>query len=84
MYVCMYVCMYVRTYVCMYVCMYIYIYIYIWQAGLVARVAVETTPGPGGEVAVQAPGEKLDSAEIRGNHLSNTTCLTHDFFKSGE
>ena len=23
-------------------------------------------------------------ASFRGNHLSNTTCLTHDFFKSGE
>ena len=28
--------------------------------------------------------EGLAAEEIRGNHLSNTTCLTHVFFKSGE
>ena len=28
--------------------------------------------------------DPLQSATIRGNHSSNTTCLTHVFFKSGE
>ena len=27
---------------------------------------------------------QASAARIRGNHVSNTTCITHAFFKSGE
>ena len=52
-----------------------------WYAN-VTREAIamwlrDMSDGPG-----HAPGEQ--TASLRGNHLSNATCLTHVLFKSGE
>ena len=52
-------------------------------------VVVSTQPPELAEMiaksAVQLQPWHVAKAEhIRGNHLSNTTCLTHVFFKSGE
>ena len=72
--------MYVYTYI------YIYIYIVVWLSG-----SCEGPAGPAqGAESVEngaAPvlmGIGKDGHDFRGNHLSNTTCLTQVFFKSGE
>ena len=40
--------------------------------------------GVGADLMGAVQLELLDVALLRGNHLSNTTCLTRVFFKSGE
>ena len=74
-YMCVYTCiqtcmyMYVRIYIYIYICIYIYIYI--------CRSASRTKKEPSLDALPQIPC-------IRGSHLSNTTCLTQVFFRSGE
>ena len=61
--------------------MYVYIYIYIYVIHTCQAMAdmpgVSVTPG---RPACSAG----DPQVIRGNHLSNTTCLTQTFFNSGK
>ena len=61
-------CVYTYIYIYTYVYIYIYIYIYVFRG----RLQNPTLPWPGGS---QSPGT------LRGNPLSNTTRLTHVFFK---
>ena len=65
---------------------YIYIYIFILDIHIIVYTSVyrcrrrraDPQGAPGG-------GEREDQRLVlRGNHLSNTTCLTQVFFKSGE
>ena len=63
---------------------YIYIYIYIYihthiNKARPARVRLgDRDPGPEPRVGPHR------ARALRGNHLSNTTCLTQGFFKSGQ
>ena len=86
--ICVYVYMCICVYVCMCVCVYIYIYIYIYI--LLRQRWNEAAWGcyfpPGLHPRDQAGGRfRADKKWTSGGTtLSNTTCLTHVFFKSGE
>ena len=76
-------------YIYIYIYIYIYTYVSIGVIGFVhfAKSLSRASPPLGlrHSVLMGAPQAILTCpGPIRGNHLSNTTCLTHAFFKSGE
>ena len=75
MHICVYTHVYKHVCICMYVYIYIYICIYIYI--YICRSASRTKKEPSLDALPQIPC-------IRGSHLSNTTCLTQVFFRSGE
>ena len=69
-------------------CIIIYIYIYIYIHIRIHTYICVHAPGLGAPRAAgrgEIPASQAAAPpRIRGNHLSNTTCLTQVFFKRGE
>ena len=82
----MYMCIYIYIYVYIYIYIYTYIHLYIHKYIHIGATSRGELTGFGG--AKSTPHRCASIAkpigDFRANHLSNTTCLTEAFFKTGE
>ena len=80
-YIYIYIYLYLYTHINTYVCMCVYIYIYRDSAYLhcpaIGYPRAVCVNGKGCEFGVTWGGREAEAQKVRGNHLSNTTCLTY-------